>query len=119
MKRKVKLIAVGLAAVAAIIVCVHLWLIDGIDGLIWGVLSQEDTAYAAGYTDHGWRAVRTGMTEDGVRDRIGEPLQVWTNQDGTVGMRWSRSPGDTDYRCRVLEFSNGRVAAKHAEYYVD
>ena len=119
MKKRLKQISVALAAVAVILVGIHHWLIDGIDGLIWGSLLQEDTAYAAGYTDHGWRTVRTGMTEDGVRDLIGQPLQVWTNQGGSVGMRWSRSPGDTHYRCRVLQFSNGRVSEKHTEFYVD
>jgi len=119
MKRRWKQVAVALVAVSAILVCLHRWLIDGIDGLIWGALFQEDTAYAAGYTDHGWRTARRGMTEEGVLDRIGVPLQVWTNQDGSVGMRWSRSPGDTHYRCRALEFSNGRVSEKYAEFYVD
>ena len=119
MKRRLKQIAVALAAVAAILVGIHLWLIDGIDGLIWGSLFQEDSAYATGYTDHGWRAVRTGMTEDGARSHLGQPLQVWTNQDGSVGMRWSRSPGDSNYRCRVLQFRDGKVAEKHAEFYLD
>ncbi len=119
MKKRLKQIAVAMAAVAAMIIGIHLWLIDGIGGLIWGSLFQEDTAYAAGYTARGWRAVRLGMAEDDVRGRIGQPLQVWTNQDGSVGMRWSHSPGDTHYRCRVLQFDNGRVTEKHAEFYVD
>ena len=119
MKRRLKQTALALAVVALVMIGLHMWLIDGLGGLIWGSLFQEDTAYAAGYTDGGWRAVRIGMSSAEVTGIIGEPLQMWTNQDATVGMRWSKSPGDTNYRCRVLQFNNGRVSEKHAEYYVD
>ena len=119
MKKRLKQIAVGFVVVAVVAIGLHMWLIDGIGGLIWGSLFQEDTAYAARYTYSKWRTVRTSMTEADVKAKIGEPLQIWTNKDATVGMRWSRSPGDTHYRCRVLQFENGKVSEKHAEFYVD
>jgi|GEM_PF-3159501 len=119
MKKRLRQIAITLVVVAVILIGLHMWLIDGIGGLILGAFFQEDTAYATGYTDHEWRAVRIGMTEDEVRGRIGQPLEIWTNQISSVGMRWSKSPGDTHYRCRVLQFNNGRVSKKHAEFYVD
>ena len=119
MKRRLRRIAIVLAVLAAFLTGLHIWLIDGIGGLIWGLFFREDTVFAAGYTDSGWRSVRVGMTEDDVTGRIGEPLQVWTNQDASVGMRWSKSPGDTHYRCRFLQFNNGRVSEKHAKFYVD
>ena len=119
MKNRLKQIGIVLAMVVAMLIGLNLWLIDGINGLFWGSLFKEDTVYAVAYTDSGWRAVRIGMAEDDVRRLIGQPLQVWTNEDATVSMGWSRSPGDTHYRCRALEFSKGRVAAKYAEFYVD
>jgi hypothetical protein len=119
MKKRLIKASVAVAVIAITLIGVHTWLIDGLDGLIWGSLFQEDTEYAAYYTDGGWRAVRIGMKEADVKATIGAPLQVWTNQDASVGMRWSRSPGDTHFRCRVLQFGDGKVTGKHAEFYVD
>lgn len=119
MKKKLKWIVAGLTMITVALVALHISLIDGLDGMIWASLFQEDTEYAPGYTDRGWRALRIGMTQGEVTAIIGEPLQLWTNEDASVGMRWSRSPGDTDYRCRVLQFKDGRVTEKHSEYYVD
>lgn len=51
--------------------------------------------------------------------RQGEPLDSWSNRDESVVMRWSRSPGDTHYRCRVLTFTNGTVSNKNEEFWVD
>lgn len=119
MKKKLTWMAAVAALSGALLLGLHAWLIDGLDGLLWGALLREDTAYAAGYTAGGWRSIRIGMTQADVRTAIGDPLQGWTNQDSSVSMRWSRSPGDTHYRCRVLQFSEGRVTEKHSEFYVD
>lgn len=119
MKKTLKWMCAVLGLVAITLLSLHIWLIDGLDGLIWGSLFQEDTAYATGYSDSAWRSVRIGMAQADVHAAIGEPLQIWTNEDASVGMSWSSSPGDTHYRCRVLQFRDGHVLEKHAEFYVD
>ena len=93
--------------------------LDGLSGMIWGSILWEDTVYAQGYTEQGFCHVNVGMSEQQVYDLVGAPLDTWTNMDSSVSMRWSKSPGDTNFRCRVLEFVNGIVKEKHAEYYVD
>ena len=53
---------------------------------------------------------------------IGVPQKEYSLEEPNplnVGMRWSYSPGDTHFRCRVLLFRDGKVAEKHAEFYVD
>jgi hypothetical protein len=93
--------------------------LDGVSGMIWGALLSEDTVYASGYTERGFCDVRVGMSQPQVYDLVGAPLDIWTNEGASVGMRWSKSPGDRNFRCRVLQFVNGKVVDKHTEYYVD
>ena len=64
------------------------------------------------------------MTATDVERLIGPPQSTWNldgrgGRAGAVGARWSYSPHDTNYRCRVILFENGRVVEKHAELYVD
>jgi hypothetical protein len=111
--------ALVLAAAAA----VHFRSLDGLDGLLFGLAFTEDTVYAAGYSDSAFRSVRLGMPESEVHSLLGPPLERWAITDSPRGAdrgeRWSRSPGDTHYRCRVVQFGGGRVVAKHSEFYVD
>jgi hypothetical protein len=93
--------------------------LDGVSGMIWGAILSEDTVYDPGYTERGFRRNSVGMSRQQVYDVVGRPLDTWTNKDSSVGMRWSKSPGDTNFRCRVLEFVNDKVVDKHTEYYVD
>ena len=94
--------------------------LDGITGMLWGALPGfDDTVYAPGYTATGFRQIKVGMTRDQSYSIIGEPLDIWTNQDETVSERWSKSPNDTNYRTRVLVFSNSYVNRIFAEYYFD
>lgn len=116
--------------IAAVVICLlgslalaHFYLIDGISGLVFGTLCREDTVYARGYSDSGFRKVRLGMTDQEVEKLIGRPLTTWPTPESAsgsnTGARWSFSPGDTNYRCRVLLFRDHRVVVKHAEFYVD
>jgi hypothetical protein len=101
----------------------HFYLIDGVSGLLLGAFFREDTVYARGYSDSGFRRVRIGMTDHQVETLIGPPLTAWpipnSPSGADTGERWSFSPGDTHFRCRVLLFRNHRVVVKHAEFYVD
>jgi hypothetical protein len=124
------LACVGLLAVlVAGLVGLHLWLIDGLDGWLWSRVLTEDTQYTPAYTDTGFRRVRVGMSETEALSLLGPPQKRWqidhrsTGGPDTggpdIGERWSFSPGDTNFRCRVLLFRKGRVVEKHAEFYVD
>jgi hypothetical protein len=100
------------------------WSLDGWLGVSGGLLVHEDTVYTSGYSDSGFRAVRVGMSLSEVERLIGPPESTWSLADhgGTpneIGARWSYSPHDTNYRCRVLLLRNGRVYEKHTEFYFD
>jgi hypothetical protein len=97
--------------------------LDGYTGLIFGILHTEDTEYAKGYSDEGFLRVTVGMSQDEVHRILGPPLDKWDIKDeksgNAYGERWSRSPGDTDFRCRVLLYRDNIVYEKHAEFYLD
>jgi hypothetical protein len=91
---------------------------------IWDLALTDDTVYAPRYTDQAFASVAIGMTEADVLRRLGPPidppyLAETPNEEWDKGMRWTRSAGDSHYKCRVLLFRNGRVSEKHAELYVD
>lgn len=96
---------------------------DGVEGLLWGLFWGEDTAYAAGYTDAGFRQVTVGMTRTQVHNLLGPPLQRWSFapdiHGADNGERWSHSPGDDSYRIRVVRYRGNVVVRKQTEFYVD
>jgi hypothetical protein len=112
-----------LSGVVAALVFLHLWLLDGLDGAVFAIALREDTLYAAGYSDAAFRRVTTGMSEAQVEEVLGAPESRWAiDRSGAgpdAGARWSYSPGDTHYRCRVILYRRGHVVTKHAEFYVD
>lgn len=112
-----------MVAIAGALLAADGYLLDGLDGLMWAAILAEDTVYASGYSDAGFRRVRLGMTYDDVRRLIGEPELSWSIDGSSggpdLGARWSYSPADTNFRCRVLLFREQRVVRKHAEFYVD
>ena len=90
--------------------------VDGLAGIIGPFVAPEDTVYTAKYTLTGWKEVRVGMTQGEV-DAILGPSQLTYSLDGVAdrpdtGARWSHSPGDTNFRCRVLLFRKGIVVQK-------
>ncbi|MDA3875425.1 MAG: hypothetical protein PF795_15870 [Kiritimatiellae bacterium] len=119
MKKNWKTLFVVIGSILLVATGLNHWLIDGLEGVVWGTIFEEDTEYAEGYTGMRWRKLRVGMTDEQVISIIGEPLNTWTNKNSTVGMSWSQSPGDTHYRSRVLTFADGSVIRKHMEFYVD
>jgi hypothetical protein len=112
-----------LIAVVTALVCLHMWLLDGLDGTVLGIALREDTAYASGYSAAGFRGLTMGMSQAEVEERLGPPHSRWTLErpgDGPdSGAQWSHSPGDTHYRRRVILYRRGHVAKKHAGFYVD
>ncbi len=121
--RKSLILVVLLTCALAVALAVHLRSLDGLDGLLFGTLLSEDTVYAPGYSDSGFRKVRPGMSVAEVYALLGAPLEQWTiaadSAGPDMGQRWSRSPGDTHYRCRVVLYYRGTVVEKHSEFYVD
>ena len=101
----------------------HLWMLDGLDGLILSMILEEQTEYAPGYTDRGFRDVKVGMSENKVYALIGDPLDEWTiNQGKAVKSKyaaWSNSPMDTHYRRRIIGLENDRVVEVTSDFWVD
>jgi hypothetical protein len=124
--KKQRAVGAGMALVGSgivALVCLHLWLLDGLGGAVLARALQEDTVYAEGYSDAAFRRVTKGMTQVEVEEMLGPPHSRWAIErsgDGPdAGASWSHSPGDTHHRCRAIVFRDGHVLEKHAEFYVD
>ncbi len=55
-------------------VALHLYLLDGIDGLFWKVSFEEESDYAKGYSDSSFKKVKLNMDKQQVIDLISKPL---------------------------------------------
>ena len=122
-KKKI-LLAIGLIFVAGVVA--HLFLPDGLDGWFFLSGNGDTTVYAPGYTDSAFRHVHVGMTEAEVRKLLVPPLDVWEirSRDDTIrvegiGMAWAKSSVKGNYRIRSLFLTNGVVAKKFKEYWID
>ena len=102
-------------------VTVHKTSLDGLDGLFWSLLFEEDTRYAPGYSEAGFYKIKHGMTEAEVKRLLGEPLMVDPpdSRRNYTYWRYSESPKDTHYRQRFIRFQNGIVTERISEFYVD
>jgi len=126
MPKQIVLVGVILAAVAAsptLLRGVENYSADGVAGVIGPFIAPEDTVYTSQYTLDSWKRVRLGMQRTEVDSMLGPPQLTYSvdgaNVGAETGARWSYSPGDTNFRCRVLLFRNGIVVEKHSEYYFD
>ena len=61
----------------------HFYLLDGLQGWFFsGGVFTEDTVYAEGYSDKGFRSVRTGMSQQDVLDILGIPIEeIWVYEN--------------------------------------
>jgi hypothetical protein len=117
---------IALIVVALALATTHVATLDGLLGLLGSISLQEDTVYAPGYSDRAFRSVQAGRTRGEVRERLGEPLEVrvdpWATRKGAAQECWafSRSPGDTEYRIRLVCFStDGVVLWKESLFWFD
>ena len=117
MKKTITII-LALLLVAAIAATYHFRSMDGLDGLIFSRMFQEDTVYAPGYSDAAFRKIGIGMSQSDVFALLGPPVSTWDSCDD-MAMAWSQSPGDTHYRARMVYFQNGMVTKTLSEFYVD
>lgn len=109
---------IAIVALLTLLVAVHFFLLDGLDGELCALMFQEDTVYAKGYSDWRFRMVKVGMNMHEVESLIGPPLGGWDG-GGWFTQRWSMSAHDSHYRFRAINFTNGRVAGKQTGFYVD
>lgn len=74
-----KLVLISAASLTLGLLGTHIYLLDGLDGWFWTGGFQEDTVYARGYSDRGFRKVRHGMRREDVSELLGPPLgEVWS-----------------------------------------
>lgn len=110
----------------------HFYLLDGLPGTLFSLVATSDTVYAPGYSDEKFRSIHNGMIEGDVYSLMGTPIEVWIRSDGhwrrvpygvmkTNDIQWnySASPSDKSYFRRVIQFRNGNVTGKVAEFYLD
>jgi outer membrane protein assembly factor BamE (lipoprotein component of BamABCDE complex) len=77
-----KRLLVGLVAMAALAVVVHVYSLEGLDGLLFAKTVHEDTIYAPGYSDAAFRKVHRSMTEADVLRVLPAPIaEVWIYRD--------------------------------------
>jgi hypothetical protein len=115
--RAVAVVVASLIVSLLVVKLVPLLLLDGAIGL--PLAPFTDTEYAPRYSHLRFMKLRIGMTRAEVIDLVGEPLS--RDQNGSLEFwRYSRSPGDTHYRVRVVLFDPaGRVFKIASEFYVD
>lgn len=99
-------------------------LLDGIDGVVFGWLSEDETEYAPRYTALGFVSVQPGISRAAVHGLLGEPLESWTVQPADSDSpdqaeRWSRSPRAGSYYLRIVYYRDSRVVSKLSELYFD
>ncbi len=122
---------------------------DGLRGLLGTLVMDDNTVYAAGYSDRAFRRVRPGMGPDEVRGLLGDPvgchLRVRDAQrrfapDHLEWFPWSpdcaeqiaadparlerlcysdSDPRDSSFRRRDILFEDGTVVRTFTEYYGD
>jgi hypothetical protein len=93
--------------VAALITAYRWWPLDGVSGAYYFRTHPDQTVWASGYTDVGFRAVRAGMTRKEVYALIGQPLETRDDVCGKVytTQSWIRNPDDAAYwRYRMVTF---------------
>lgn len=97
-----------------------LYPLDGWDGALLGALLGHDTEFAPGYSEDGFSRIHLGMTKAQVEALVGRPLHDSPLTERGIGWYYSRSPGDTDYRCRAVLFEDYQTVTRiHTEFYVD
>ena len=118
--RFVKRTALVVTLIVLSLAAVHRYHLDGLNGWLLSLGAEEDTEYAAGYSDKAFRNVRSGMTEANVLALLGEPLEKSPRRpDGTEGWRYARSPSDASYRVRVIRLRHGIVTSVRHHFYYD
>lgn len=81
MKTSLLVVTATIALLGAGLASAHIYLLDGLDGWLFSVLGENDTLYARGYSDAGFRQAHRGMPESELLKLLGTPLgEVWIYQ---------------------------------------
>jgi hypothetical protein len=111
-----------ITALVAVGLMLHRWWpVDGFGGII-AVVWGDNTVWAPGYTDAGFREVRIGMKRSEVHALLGEPLESHPQTGGEVIESWT-TMGTTSFDCsihfRCVTFKGDVVVEKVAEFSPD
>jgi hypothetical protein len=122
MPLKAKHVQIIVVVVVVLLGCgagLHAVMLDGLDGVFFGLALREDTQYVPGYSDKAFRAVRPGMSSQQVLELLGQPLQRVPLGVLSETWRYSRSPSEGHYRLRAVQLRHDRVVAVFHEFHVD
>src|SRR5262245_47373426 len=114
-------------ALAAVVLTVYARRpLDGYGGSLWATALGDNTVWAPGYTDGGFRAIKSGMKRSEVYALIGQPLGSYSEPTGEVVESWTEMGElneSTHYDCsvhfRTITFRGDVVVEKVAEFSPD
>ena len=117
---KIKLITiVSIIAVVGVLLALHFYTLDGLDGWFWSSGFVDDTVYAPGYSDRAFRMVKVGMSRGDVEHLLGTSIDGPTFSQGLRIERWSKAAHDGSFRERVIRYNNDVVVSKYSGFYID
>ena len=108
------------AVVSAGLMLYRWWPVDGLWGVV-AVVWGDNTVWAPGYTDAGFRAVKIGMKRSEVYALLGRPLASESEPTGEGVDSWTEMGADTDcsVHIRRVLFRGDLVVSKFAEFSPD
>jgi hypothetical protein len=110
-------------ATAALLVALWaagIWLILSGDRMregIVGFVLREDTAYASGFSEEGFRRITAGESDSAVRQVLGAPYRedwIYPSTDEPLQPASERSAAASPHECLIVRFENGAVVSAHA-----
>jgi hypothetical protein len=111
------------AVVAAGLTLYRWWPLDGVAGILGPLLFGDDTVWATGYTDAGFRAVRVGMSRTEIYAILGPPFYATPNGTGQVAEDWTVLDSSPDADCnlfvRQIWFQGDTATSRVAEFSPD
>ena len=85
------------------------------------LIYEEHTKYAAGYREEAFWSLTPGMSEQEVRQALGDPLSRRPIRDGRWVLYYSEQATATDnyWMRNLIMDERGRLLERRAEFYVD
>jgi hypothetical protein len=90
------------AVVATGLMLYRWWPVDGVAGILGPLVFGDDTVWATGYTDAGFRAVRIGMSRTEIYALLGPPLHVMPTKTGQVAEGWTTLDSSPNAQCNLF-----------------
>ena len=111
-----------MALVAVGLTIYRWWPAEGIGGRFMAVVWTDNTVWAPGYTNAGFRAVKIGMKRSEVYALLGQPLETNPRPGGGVIETWTdlgKDSFDCSIQFRCISFHGDVVIEKVAEFSPD